>query len=127
MHPASASLGLNLQEGSAYNIALFTLVWNYEWWDQLVRRLLRQGSKAKMVNIYHFIGRIKGQNTIDHRVSRTLTRKEITQDELFHAIRDRRAKEVDYDVEYNERLFAANMVRVEARKKAARKKAAMLK
>lgn len=127
VHPASASLGLNLQEGSAYNIALFTLVWNFEWWDQLVRRLLRQGSKAKMVNIYHFIGRIKGQNTIDHRVSRTLTRKEATQDELFHAIKDRRAKEVEYDVDYNVRLHESNMLRVKARKQAARKKAAMVK
>lgn len=127
VHPASASLGLNLQEGSAYNIAFFTMTWNLEWFDQLIRRLQRQGSTAKMVNIYNFIGRVKGQNTIDHRVNRAIIRKDATQDALFKAIQDRRAKEVDYDTDYNERLFAANMVRVNARKSAARKKAAMVK
>lgn len=127
VHPASAAHGLNLQESDAYNLVIYTMFWNYELYDQLLRRLLRQGNKAQRINIYHLLGRVKGHPTIDVRVGRTLVKKEATQQELFEAIKDRRAKDVDYDVFMNENLHAANMLRVNARKQAARKKAAMVK
>jgi hypothetical protein len=123
VHPASAAHGLNLQDSDAYNIIIFTLFWDYELWDQLIRRLLRQGNKAKMINIYHLIGRVKGRPTVEYRVSNALRKKEADQEELFAAIKDRRQKVVDYDVEANERLFAANMLHIEAKKRAARKRA----
>lgn len=123
VHPASAAHGLNLQEGNAYNLVILDLFWDYELFDQLVRRLLRQGNTASMVNVYAFLGRIKGKSTIDHRVLAKLTQRECDQEELFAAIKDRRQKDVDFDTAMNERLFESNMLRIKAKQSAARRKA----
>ncbi len=40
---------LNLQEGSAQHLAQYSLTWNLEVWDQLLRRIRRSGNKAKRV------------------------------------------------------------------------------
>jgi len=53
VHPASAGHGLNLQYGSR-TLVWFGLTWNYEWYDQLNRRLKRQGQENTVL-AHHLI------------------------------------------------------------------------
>jgi len=48
VNPASAAWGLNLQ-GKMQHICWFALPWNLEFHDQLIARIWRQGSEAKVV------------------------------------------------------------------------------
>jgi hypothetical protein len=45
-HPASAGHGLNMQEFSAADVAWFGITWDQELYDQLIRRIRRDGTKA---------------------------------------------------------------------------------
>lgn len=78
---SSISHGLNLQE-RGHHIAMLGCPWDYEVYDQVIRRVLRQGNKAKRV----FIHRILAKNTVDHAVVATLAGKEKTQKSLFDAL-----------------------------------------
>lgn len=86
----SISHGLNLQE-EGHHIVMIGIPWDYEVYDQLIRRLLRQGNKSKRV----FVHRILAKGTVDEDMSATLTRKEKGQNALFAALefmRSRRGK-----------------------------------
>ena len=51
VHPASIGHGLNLQRGGASHVCWFAPTFDLELWEQLIRRLWRQGNKApKIVN-----------------------------------------------------------------------------
>lgn len=61
VHPASAGHGLNMQAGG-HHLALFALPWSAEYYDQLIRRLARQGQQnAAGVFVHHIMAR----NTVD--------------------------------------------------------------
>jgi len=80
-HPASASHGLNLQEG--HTMALwFSLNWSLELYQQFNKRLHRQGRKYPVV-----IGHLIAQGTEDETVRLALERKAGTQDILMEAVR----------------------------------------
>ena len=80
-HPASASHGLNLQEG--HTMALwFSLNWSLELYQQFNKRLHRQGRKYPVV-----IGHLIAQDTEDETVRKALERKAGTQDILMEAVR----------------------------------------
>lgn len=80
-HPASASHGLNLQEG--HTCALwFSLNWSLELYQQFNKRLHRQGRKYPVV-----IGHLIAQGTEDETVKAALDRKGNTQDILMEAVR----------------------------------------
>lgn len=80
-HPASASHGLNLQEG--HTMALwFSLNWSLELYQQFNKRLHRQGRKYPVV-----IGHLIAQGTEDETVRRALERKGSTQDVLMAAVK----------------------------------------
>lgn len=80
-HPASASHGLNLQEG--HTCALwFSLNWSLELYQQFNKRLHRQGRKYPVV-----IGHLIAQGTEDETVKAALDRKGNTQDILMDAVR----------------------------------------
>ncbi len=80
-HPASASHGLNLQEG--HTMALwFSLNWSLELYQQFNKRLHRQGRKYPVV-----IGHLIAQGTEDETVRMALERKAGTQDILMEAVR----------------------------------------
>lgn len=81
-HAQSIGHGLNLQASSAHNILWFTLTWDYELFDQLVRRLLRQGNDAEFVNCYSLVMR----NTVEDSVAYALKQKKVTQDSLLNAL-----------------------------------------
>lgn len=82
VHPTSASLGLNLQE-CGHHIAWFTQTWNYEEYDQMIRRLRRQGNKSKRVFVHHILAR----NTVDEAVYGSILAKKAGQNALFNALK----------------------------------------
>jgi SNF2 family DNA or RNA helicase len=80
-HPASASHGLNLQEG--HTLALwFSLNWSLELYQQFNKRLHRQGRKYPVV-----IGHLIAQGTEDETVKKALDRKGDTQSILMDAVK----------------------------------------
>ena len=86
VHPASVGHGLNLQRGGAAHVCWFGLTWDFELYDQLNRRLLRQGSTADRIMVHHLVAR----DTVDEVVMGVLRAKRRTQDALLDALRRRR-------------------------------------
>lgn len=81
-HPASIAHGLNLQE-CGHHVGWYTLTWNYEEYDQFIKRVLRQGNTNKRVFVHHFLAR----DTVDDlAVYPSLQRKERGQNALFDAL-----------------------------------------
>lgn len=81
-HPAAAGHGLNLQRGGAH-VCWLTLTWDLELYEQLNRRLWRQGSRAARVVVH----RILARRSVDHAVRDALARKRGGQDALLEALR----------------------------------------
>lgn len=55
--PQSAALGLNLQGGQCQHVCWHSMPWDWELYDQLVRRVRRQGSGVDRVFVHHLIAR----------------------------------------------------------------------
>lgn len=81
-HPASMGHGLNLQE-SGNDIIWHSLTWDQELFDQMNKRIRRQGSKHKVVRVH----RIIALNTIDEPIVATLYAKEKIQRGLLDSLR----------------------------------------
>ena len=77
-HPASISLGLNLQ-GSCFNMAWFGLTWNLEQYIQTIDRIYRQGQQSANVIVH----RILARDTVDERVLSVLDSKERAQNDFL--------------------------------------------
>ena len=92
-HPQSVGHGLNLQDSNACNVIFFTVPWDFELYDQFIRRLRRQGNTAKHMNIYHLVG----EQTVEEDVMRSLINKERTQKQLYTALQNRRQLRTDFD------------------------------
>lgn len=82
IHPASAGHGLNLQAGGS-TLIWFGLTWSLELYQQTNARLWRQGQTSGTVVIEHII--TKG--TIDERILKALSQKELTQTALIDAVK----------------------------------------
>lgn len=76
-HPASASFGLNLQEGGSI-LVWYGLTWNLSYYQQFIARLDRQGQKETVRNIHLVI-----ENTIDEIVLNAIEGKAKTQNDLL--------------------------------------------
>lgn len=81
-HPASAGHGLNLQEFSAEDVAWFSIPWDYELYDQFIRRIRRDGTKA--LQIFNHLIVVLG--TIDELKLAALRGKDLTQTGLMRAL-----------------------------------------
>ena len=81
-NPASVGHGLNLQKACCH-VAYLSLTWNWENFDQFIKRVLRQGNEALRV-ICHLI---VGKNTVDEAVWRTLQSKNNLQVSLLSHVR----------------------------------------
>ncbi len=81
-HPAAIGHGLNLQVAGNH-VCWYSLTWNFELYDQLIRRVWRQGNKHARVIVH----RILARKTIDEVVAATLGKKKRTQDDLFRALK----------------------------------------
>lgn len=85
-HPQAIGHGLNLQTAGDYgarHICFHTPIWDYELYDQFIRRVLRQGNKSKRVFVHHILA----ENTIDEVILDTLKQKRRTQNALFKALK----------------------------------------
>lgn len=82
-HPASAGHGLNMQLGGAGHLCWFTQTWDYELYDQFIRRIHRQGNTAERIVMH----KIMVLDTIDELVEDALNGKETTQDALLAALK----------------------------------------
>ena len=87
VHPQSASHGLNLQK-SGNHVCWFTPTWDYERYEQLNRRVARQGAAFKRVFVHVLIAR----GTVDDRVFWKLRGKARTQSDLLDALLDGRRR-----------------------------------
>jgi SNF2 family DNA or RNA helicase len=81
-HPASMAHGLNMQSSGSH-ICWYTCPWNFELYDQFIRRVWRQGQKANRVVVH----RILARKTVDEVVSVALRGKQRTQDSLMDALK----------------------------------------
>lgn len=84
VHPASVGYGLNLQDGGRI-IVWYSLTWSLELYQQANARLYRQG-QTKPVIIHHLIA----NNTVDEQVMRSLARKDVSQEALMAALKERK-------------------------------------
>lgn len=84
----SVAHAINLQKGSAAHLAHYSNTWNLETWDQIIRRIRRQGSKAKRV--FRYIPIMK--NTTDEDRRWAVSGKHKGQQALFDALLIRRGR-----------------------------------
>lgn len=81
--PASIAHGLNIQEAGNH-IIWHSLTWNFEFYDQFIKRVLRQGNLHKSVYVHRIIAR----NTVDEVKIMALNNKQRTQKDLFDALKN---------------------------------------
>lgn len=86
-HPQAMSHGLNLQDGG-HHIAFHSMFWDYDLYYQFIRRLLRQGSKAKRIFVYHILAR----GTVDEVILMDKQSKHRTQQDLYKGLQKLRAQ-----------------------------------
>lgn len=82
-HPASAGHGLNLQKGGSL-VIWFGLTWSLELYQQFNKRLHRQGQDCAVR-----IMRLIATDTLDERISKVLSGKDATQEQLMQALKSR--------------------------------------
>ncbi len=82
IHPGSAGHGLNLQSSGASHICWFSPTWDYELYDQTIRRIHRQGSTAPRIVNHVMVA----TDTVDELVIEALDDKETTQGRLLDAL-----------------------------------------
>lgn len=75
--------GLNLQRAARHVCWYSMPFFNYEYYNQLIRRVRRQGNVAKRVTVYHLIA----ENTIDEVEFQVLQHKRKGQQALFDALK----------------------------------------
>lgn len=87
-HPASMGHGLNLQDGGCGHIAWYSLTWDFELYDQMIRRVHRQGNQEDRVFVYH----LTCMATIDEVVYQALKAKRKGQQALFTGLKELRKR-----------------------------------
>ena len=86
-HPAAVGHGLNLQEVGRH-VCWHSMTWDYELYDQFIRRILRQGNKHKKVFFHHILVR----DTVDISMLYSLRSKQGGQNAFFDALKELRKK-----------------------------------
>lgn len=86
-HPKTAGHGLNAQEGNCGHVAWYSMDFDFELYDQFIRRVRRQGNKAKRVIVYHIMAR----NTVDEMMYATLQFKGARQKAFQNSFKSYRA------------------------------------
>lgn len=82
-HPASIGHGLNLQ-GAGHHVCWHSPTWDYDLYDQFLRRVYRQGNKFKRVMNYRLIV----EDSIEEVIYGVLKGKGTGQQNLFKALVD---------------------------------------
>lgn len=81
-HPGSMGHGLNFQKSSAAHVGWYAQFWDLEMYDQFIKRVRRQGNKAKRVFVHHFMAK----DTVDETIYFAQRGKERTQGALLEAL-----------------------------------------
>lgn len=81
-HPQAMAHGLNLQE-VGHHVAWHSMTWDFELYDQFIRRVRRQGNKSKKVFVHHLLAK----GTIDEVMLQALKSKNRGQNALFDALK----------------------------------------
>lgn len=81
-NPATAARALNMQGVPGSGIIIHSLTWNYEYYDQLIRRVRRQGRRGRV-----HVDRVVARDTVDAAMILALGRKARTQGALLTALR----------------------------------------
>lgn len=84
VHPQAMGHGLNLQKGIAQNIIWHSMTYDLELYDQLNKRLARQGSQHDVV----FVHQIIAVNTVDVAKARALKKKGESQKNFLKALKE---------------------------------------
>lgn len=79
----SVSHGLNLQEGPGYSIMFYCLTYDFDTYDQLIRRILRQGARHKKVVVHRPIAK----GTVDRLMCDVVEEKDRTQSAFLNAVK----------------------------------------
>lgn len=82
VQPASSGHGLNFQKGGAQHVCWFSATWDFELYDQLIQRILRQGNSAAHV-VNHLL---LVENSIDELKYAALAEKDTTQERFLQAL-----------------------------------------
>lgn len=82
-HPASAAHGLDGLQHSGCHVAWHSMTWDYELYDQFIRRIKRQGNKASRVFVHHILA----EGTIDEVMLGSMKVKRRGQNALFEALK----------------------------------------
>jgi SNF2 family DNA or RNA helicase len=82
-HPAAMGHGLNLQKSNCRHVCWYGITWDYELYDQFIRRVRRPGNKSADVFNHHIVAR----STVDEAKMRALRSKGKTQKALLDALK----------------------------------------
>jgi len=82
VHPASIGHGLNLQRGGASHVCWFSVTFDLELWEQLIRRLWRQGNKSPRI-VNHILAM---RGTLDEDKLEAMEDKSVDQARLLQAM-----------------------------------------
>lgn len=82
--PQSMGHGLNLQGGACNTVAWYSLTWNFELYDQFIKRVARQGSRHKTIMVH----RVLAADTIDEAQAFALKKKKVVQSAFLDAMRE---------------------------------------
>lgn len=100
VHPASIGHGLNLQRGGASHVCWFSTTFDLELWEQLIRRLWRQGNTASRI-VNHILA-MKG--TIDEDKLAAMEDKSVDQAQLLQSMEQSSAQPREKETIMTERL-----------------------
>ena len=82
-HPAAAGHGIDGLQHVGHHVIWHSMTWDYELYDQFIRRIRRQGSRSKRVFVHHLIMR----DTIDEVVLWAIKSKHRGQQALFEGLK----------------------------------------
>ena len=85
-HPKRIAHGANMQYGSGHTIIFYSPIWNADDYDQVIKRLERQGSEHTNIIVIRIIVR----NTIHEAMIQAVEDKTITSNSFLAAIREYR-------------------------------------
>lgn len=82
-HPQAMAHGLNLQEVGNH-VCWHSMTWDFELYDQFIRRVRRQGNKSKRIFVHHLLAR----DTIDEIMLKSMKSKNRGQQALFNGLKE---------------------------------------
>lgn len=81
-HPMSVAHGLNMQGSSAGHVGFYSMTYDFDLYDQFIRRLLRRNTGAKSVIAHRFVA----IDTVDEAMCWSVRAKGIGQNGLYDAL-----------------------------------------